>query len=91
MHNHFTRDGHYQRNLEIGYGYLHALPISMVECQSCHHDVLCRFTLLEKYERFRLDLHQDALFCSGLRQGLRAIKERWSGHLGSPVGLRTIN
>jgi putative transposase len=89
--NSFTRDGHYQRNLETGYGHLHALPIPMVECQRCHHDVICRFTLLEKYERFWIDLHQDALFSSGLGQSLRAIKERWSGQLGSPVGLRTLN
>jgi putative transposase len=89
--NHFTRDGHYQRNLETGYGHLHALPIPMVQCQRCHHDVICRFTLLEKYERFWLDLQQDALFSSGLGQSLRAIQERWSGQLGSPVGLRTIN
>ena len=89
--NFFTRDGHYQRNLETGYGHLHALPIPMVECQQCHHDVICTFTLLEKYGRFWLDLQQDALFSSGLGQTLRAIRERWSGHLGSPVGLRTIN
>lgn len=89
--NSFTRDGHYQRHLETGYGHLHALPIPMVECQRCHHDVICRFTLLEKYERFWIDLHQDALFSSGLGQSLRAIKERWSGQLGSPVGLRTLN
>jgi putative transposase len=89
--NHFTRDGHYQRNLETGYGHLHALPIPMVECQRCRHDVICRFALLEKYERFWIDLHQDALFSSGLGQSLRAIKERWSGQLRSPVGLRTIN
>ena len=59
--NHFTRDGHYHRNLETGYGHLHALPIPMVECQRCRHDVMCRFALLEKYERFWIDLHQDAL------------------------------
>ena len=38
---------------ETGYGHLHALPIPMVECQRCHHDVICRFALLEKYERLR--------------------------------------
>ena len=89
--NHFTRDGHYHRNLETGYGHLHGLPVPMVECQRCHHDVICTFTLLGKYERFGIDLQQDALFSSGLGQSLRAIKERWSGQLGSPVGLLTIN
>jgi putative transposase len=89
--NHFTRDGHYKRNLETGYGHLQALHIPMVECQRCHHDVICTFALLEKYGRFWIDFHQDALFSSGLGQSLRAIKERWSGQLGSPVGLRTIN
>lgn len=38
-----------------------------------------------------LDLQQNALFSSGLGQSLRATQERWSGQLGSPVGLRTIN
>lgn len=87
----FTRDGHYQRNLETGYGHLTALPVPMLECQCCHHDVICTFALLEKYQRFWMDLRQDALFSSGLGQSLRAIRERWSGQLGSPVGLRTIN
>ncbi len=59
--NHFTRDGHYQRNLETGYGHLQSLPIPMVECQRCHHDVICTFALLEKYERFWIDFQQDAL------------------------------
>ncbi len=89
--NQFTRDGHYKRNLETAYGHIHDLHIPMVECQRCHHDVICTFALLEKYERFWIDLQQDALFSSGLGQSLRAIKERWSGELGSPVGLRTIN
>lgn len=51
--NHFTRDGHYQRDLETGYGHLHALPIPMLECQRCHHDVICTFALLGNYERLR--------------------------------------
>ncbi|MGH7955158.1 MAG: transposase, partial [Gloeomargaritales cyanobacterium] len=89
--NQFTRDGHYQRNLETGYGHLHHLQIPMLECQRCHHDVICTFALLEKYERFWMDLQQDALFSSGLGQSLRAIRERWSGQLGSPVGICTIN
>ena len=59
--NHFTRDGHYKRNLETGYGHLQSLPIPMVECQRCHHDVICTFALLEKYERFWIDFQQDAL------------------------------
>ena len=59
--NHFTRDGHDHRNLETGYGHLHGLPVPMVECQRCHHDVMCTFTLLGKYERFGIDLQQDAL------------------------------
>ena len=59
--NHFTRDGHDKRNLETGYGHLQSLPIPMVECQRCHHDVICTFALLEKYERFWIDFQQDAL------------------------------
>jgi putative transposase len=89
--NQFTRDGHYRRNIETGWGHIHQLQVPMLECQRCHHDVICLFSILEKFQRFWIDLHQDALFSSGLGQSLRAIKERWSGHLGSPVGLRTIN
>src|SRR5436305_14256962 len=33
--NHFTRDGHYHRKLQTGYGHLHALPIPLLECQGC--------------------------------------------------------
>jgi hypothetical protein len=58
---HFTRDGHDKRNLETGYGHLQSLQIPMVECQRCHHDVICTFALLEKYERFWIDFQQDAL------------------------------
>lgn len=89
--NQFTRDGHSQRNVETGYGHLHALPVPLVECQRCHHDVMCRFAFLETYERFWRDFHHDALFRRGLGHSLRALKERWSGQLGRPVGLRTMN
>jgi putative transposase len=89
--NQFTRDGHYRRNLETGWGHIHQLPVPMLECQRCHHDVICLFTLLEKFQRFWVDLQQDALFSSGLGQSLRAMSQRWSGQLGSSVGLRTIN
>jgi putative transposase len=89
--NQFTRDGHYRRNLETGWGHIHQLSVPMLECQQCHHDVICLFTLLEKFQRFWVDLQQDALFSSGLGQSLRAMSQRWSGQLGSPVGLRTIN
>ena len=89
--NQFTRDGHYRRNLETSWGHIQQLQVPMLECQRCHHDVICLFSTLEKFQRFWIDFQQDALFSSGLGQSLRAIKERWSGQLGSPVGLRTIN
>jgi hypothetical protein len=47
--------------------------------------------MLEKFQRFWVDLQQDAFFSSGLGQSLRAIRNRWSGELERPVGLRTIN
>src|ERR1700694_3353015 len=53
--NHFTRDGHYRRNLETGWGHLEDLQVPMLECQQCQHDVICSFTILEKYQRFWLD------------------------------------
>ena len=63
----------------------------MVECQCCGHDVVCTYTILEKYRRFWLDLAQQVLFSSGLCQSLRQMSQQWSAVLGSSVGLRTIN
>jgi hypothetical protein len=89
--NQFTRDGHYRRTLETGWGHLEDLQVPMLECQQCQHDVICSFTILEKYQRFWLDLDQDVLFSSGLCQSLREISERWSATVGGSVGLRTLN
>jgi hypothetical protein len=33
--NQFTRDGHYRRSLETGWGHLRDLRIPMLECQQC--------------------------------------------------------
>src|SRR5258708_39049397 len=63
----------------------------MLECGHCQHDVIAQFTILEKFERFWLDVDQDVLFGSGLCQSLRDLSERWSAILGSSVGLRTLN
>jgi len=63
----------------------------MLECQCCGHDVVCSFTILEKHQRFWLDLDQDVLFGSGLCQSLRHLSQRWSAIVGGSVGLRTIN
>ena len=57
----FTRDGHYRRNLETGWGHLEDLQVPMLECQHCQHDVICSFTILEKFQRLWLDLDQDVL------------------------------
>jgi hypothetical protein len=89
--NQFTRDGHYRRALETGWGHIQGLQVPMLECQRCGHDVVCTYTILEKYQRFWLDLDQRALFGSGLCQSLRHLSQEWSVLLGSSVGLRTIN
>ncbi len=89
--NQFTRDGHYRRTLETGWGHLEDLQVPMLECHQCQHDVICSFTILEKYQRFWLDLDQDVLFSSGLCQSLREISQRWSATVGGSVGLRTLN
>jgi len=89
--NQFTRDGHYRRNLETGWGHLEDLQVPMLECQHCQHDVKCSFTILEKFQRFWLDLDQDVLFSSGLCQSLREISQRWSATVEGSVGLRTLN
>ncbi len=87
----FTRDGHYRRNLETGWGHLEDLQVPMLECQQCQHDVICSFTILEKFQRLWMDLDQDVLFSSGLCQSLREISQRWSATVGGSVGLRTLN
>ena len=89
--NHFTRDGHYRRALETGWGHVEGLQVPMLECQRCGHDVICTYTILEKYRRFWLDLDQRVLFGSGLCQSLRHLSQEWSAVLESSVGLRTIN
>jgi hypothetical protein len=89
--NQFTRDGRDFRNLETGWGHLEDLQVPMLECQHCQHDVICSFTILEKFQRFWLDLDQDVLFSSGLCQSLREISERWSAMVEGSVGLRTLN
>ena len=46
--NQFMRAGHYKRSLETGWGPIQGLRVPMLECQHCHHDVICRFSILEK-------------------------------------------
>ena len=53
--------------------------------------MICSFTVLEKFQRFWLDLDQDVLFSNGLCQSLREISLRWSATVEGSVGLRTIN
>jgi hypothetical protein len=89
--NQFTRDGHYRRNLETGWGHVQHLQVPMLECQRCQHDVICEYTLLEKDRRFWLDLDQDVCWSTSCCQSLREIAERWSALVGGSVGLRTIN
>lgn len=89
--NQFIRDGHYQRELQTGWGVIENLHVPMLECQKCQHDVVCDYTILEKYKRFWMDLSQDALWSSGCSQSLRDICDRWSATVGHAVGLRTIN
>src|SRR5947209_3709684 len=89
--NQFTRDGHSRRSLETGWGHIEGLQVPMLECQCCGHDVICTYTILEKYQRFWLDLDQQVLIGLGLCQSLRHLSQAWSALLGSSVGLRTIN
>jgi hypothetical protein len=89
--NHFVRDGHYRRGLGTGWGHLSDLRVPMLECQLCRHDVVSHFAILEKYQRFWIDLDQDALFGSGFCESLRHLRERWSATVEGSVGLRTIN
>jgi hypothetical protein len=89
--NQFIRDGHYQRNLATGWGYLKGVKVPMLECKNCQHDVVANWTIMEKYRRYWFDFTQKALFGSGLCQSLRNMSEEWSAMLGNNVGLSTIN
>jgi hypothetical protein len=89
--NQFTRDGHYRRSLETGWGHLDTLRVPMLECQCCEHDVVAQFAILEKYQRFWLDAPHRAIFGSGLSRSLRQLSQDWAATLGASVGLRTIN
>jgi putative transposase len=87
----FTRDGHYRRSLETGWGHLDTLQVPMLECQRCEHDVVAQFAILQKYQRFWLDAPHRAIFGSGLSRSLRQLSQEWAAILGASVGLRTIN
>jgi len=54
--NQFTRDGHYRCELQTGWGPVRSLWVPMLECQVCHHDVVCHFAVFERNQRFWLDL-----------------------------------
>jgi putative transposase len=89
--NQFTRDGHYRRSLETGWGHLDVVRVPMLECQRCEHDVVAQFAILEKYQRFWLDAPHRAIFGSGLSRSLRQLSQEWAASVGASVGLRTIN
>jgi len=89
--NHFTRDGHYRRALATAWGQVEGLQVPMLECHCCGHDVVCRYAILDKCQRFWMDVDQRVLFGSGLCQSLRHLSQEWSATLESSVGLRTLN
>lgn len=62
------------------------LRVPMVECQMCHHDVVSHFAILEKYQRFWMDLDHQVLYGSGLSESLRQMQERWSARVEGRVG-----
>ncbi len=62
----------------------------MLEYQQCGHNVICHFTILEKYERFWLDLDQDVVLGSGLGESVRHLRERWGEAVGRSSGLQTL-
>ena len=88
--NQFTRDGHYRRALETGWGHMEDLQVPMLACHGSGHDVVCSYTILEKYRRFWLDLDQRMLFGTGWCQSLRPLSQQGSAQLESSVGIRTV-
>lgn len=53
--------------------------------------MVSHFAILEKYQRFWLDLNQNVLFGSGFAESLRHLQERWSATVEGSVGRRTLN
>jgi hypothetical protein len=84
--NQFTRDGHYRRRLETGWGHLDVLRVPMLQCQHCEHDVVAQFAILAKYQRFWLDAPQRAIFGSGVSRSLRQRENGMGSHSGSKRG-----
>lgn len=82
---------HYRRDLATGWGVISGLRVPMLECQHCQHAVVSHFALLEKGQRFWMDLDQQVLFGSGFAQSLRQMQEWWSASVEGSVGLRTLN
>src|SRR5437763_3300372 len=76
--NQFTRDGHYRRSLETGWGHVQNMQVPMLECQCCGHDVICVYAAFGKNKRFWMDLDQDVLWSTSCCQSVREIAERWS-------------
>jgi hypothetical protein len=77
--------------LETGWGHLEDLQGPRLQCQHCQQDVICSFSIVEKYQRFWLDLDQDVRLSSGWCQRVRESSQRWSAMVGGSVGLRTMN
>ena len=89
--NQFIRDGHYRRSLETGWGHLDVVRVPMLECQRCEHDVVAQFAILEKYQRYWLDVPHRAIIGLGLSRSLRQLSQEWAATVRASVGLRTIN
>ncbi len=88
--NSFIRDGHSHRQLATGWGPLSDLRVPMLECQKCQHDVVSHVAILEKHQRFWMDLDHQVLFGSGFGESVRQMQERWSASVEGSVGLRTL-
>ncbi len=73
--NQFTRDGHYRRSLETGWGHLDMLQVPMLECQRCQHDMVAQFAILQKYQRFWLDAPHRAIIGLGWSRSLRQLSQ----------------
>ena len=85
----FSRNGHYRRNLDTGWGYIQ-IDMPQVECV-CGGKVKVPFQTVRARQRVWYDLEEEIREEYGWGKSLRWLKECVDDKLSSSVGLRTLN
>jgi len=86
---HFRRNGHYWRRLDTRWGQV-GISVPQVVCV-CGGNVRLSYQTLRRGQRIWHDLEWEVLVDYERGLSYRQIKAEWDQHLGSSVGLRTLN